>query len=553
MTENSKCPIPLQSLENHIAILAKTGAGKTYTAKAIAEYLLDQDKRVCIIDPASAWWGLKSSADGKKEGYPVVIFGGKHGDIAIGRNHGKGIAEIIGTTSTPAIIDTRSMSVSERTEFFTDFAETLLQKNEGPLHLIIDEAHLFMPQGKVASPQSGKMLNAGNNLVSLGRGVGLRIIMISQRPAKLHKDSLTQAETLIAMRVIAPQDRKAIQDWMLEWADAEQGKELMQSLPSLPTGEGWIWAPEAGILERKKFPIIRTYNSSSAPDGKTGEVTLAPIDLPVIEKRLEDVARDVLDNDPRRLKMRIIELEQELKEKPESVDQATIDEMMHGAENKGYCRGLDEGYDLAISTLENHKNQKTVIAHVNPPEAMENPKTAVAISKIAKAAVKHIADSGQEKNISAGDRKILSVLAQYPQGRSKRQIALLSGYSVKSGTFGTYLSRLRSNGWIVGSGGNLQITQEGISALGIYDPLPVGEALLQHWFRQLNKGPRAILEVLAKSWPQEMTRDSIAESAGYSATSGTFGTYLSKLRTLELIEIVSGGIRASDDLFQEAA
>jgi len=36
---------------------------------------------------------------------------------------------------------------------------------------------------------------------------------------------------------------------------------------------------------------------------------LASIDLPAIEKRLETVAKDVVDNDPKRLRARIAELE----------------------------------------------------------------------------------------------------------------------------------------------------------------------------------------------------------------------------------------------------
>jgi hypothetical protein len=208
--------------------------------------------------------GLRLNANGKPSKYPVVIFGGLHADVPIGRPR-RAIAEVVATSSTPAVIDTRLMTVGERTQFFTAFAQTLLRKNRGPLRLVIDEAHVFAPQGRVADPRSGEMLHAANNLVSLGRSIGLRIMMISQRPAKLHKDSLTQVETLVAMRVIAPQDRKAIEEWIGEWADKEQGKEIVASLPSLPTGDAWIWSPEIGFLERKHFPLARTYDSGKAP------------------------------------------------------------------------------------------------------------------------------------------------------------------------------------------------------------------------------------------------------------------------------------------------
>jgi hypothetical protein len=124
-------------------------------------------------------------------------FGGEHADVVLGAIHGESIAEIVATSNTPAIIDTSLMRVGERTRFFTDFANELLRKNKGPLHLFIDECHLFMPQGRVADPQSGNMLHAANNLISLGRARGLRVTLISQRPAKVHKDSLTQIETMI--------------------------------------------------------------------------------------------------------------------------------------------------------------------------------------------------------------------------------------------------------------------------------------------------------------------------------------------------------------------
>ena len=85
-------------------------------------------------------------------------------------SHGATLAEIVGTTTTPVIISTRLMTVRDRTRFFTDFAEQLIRRSEGELQLVIDEAHLFMPQ-QGASGTDGTapaMLHAGNNLVSLG-------------------------------------------------------------------------------------------------------------------------------------------------------------------------------------------------------------------------------------------------------------------------------------------------------------------------------------------------------------------------------------------------
>jgi len=238
---------PDEAFRNHIGIVGKTGSGKTTTAKGFAESLIEAGRRICVVDPTGVWWGLRMLADGRTPAYPVVIFGGPHADLDISESSGARLAQIIAAEAFSCIIDTSSMTVGARTRFFTDFAEELHRANAKPLHLIVDEAHLFAPQGRVPDPQSGRMVHAANNLVSGGRARGLRIMLISQRPAKLHKDSLTQVETLIAMRLIAPQDRAAVEDWIGEWADPKQGREVIASLPSLPRGTGWVWAPELDL------------------------------------------------------------------------------------------------------------------------------------------------------------------------------------------------------------------------------------------------------------------------------------------------------------------
>jgi len=553
-------PILERILTQHIAILGKTGSGKTFTAKVMVEMLLRKRQRVCVIDPTSAWWGLRSDRSGKGPGFSITVFGGLHGDLPIERHHGQSIAEIIATTDTSAIIDTKLMTVGARTQFFTDFAETLLIKNAGTLQLVIDEAHLFAPQGKVADPQSSKMLHAANNLVSLGRSGGLRIIMISQRPSKLHKDSLTQAETLIAMRLIAPQDRNAARDWIVECADPALGAELMKSLPSLPTGEGWIWSPEKGILQRAKFPMIDTYDSSRAPDGSNMKVTLAKIDLPAIEERLKAVAADLTENDPKRLRARLAELEHVLSEKPaaSAVDTSEIERQ---AEERGYQRASQEARKVFAPLIgvvrDFTESALTLIPaddeiEVTPPprtfflnEQHESRKPAPVMPARPAARSK---GSGVSSLGNSGLRRILIALAQ-KNGLSARQVGVRAGLSSSSGSFGTYLGKGRTEGWITGNRERLEITSAGLKVLGAYDPLPTGRELLQYWLGELgNSGASRILQTLAER-KTSFTAAQVGERTGLSASSGSFGTYLGKLRALELVEGSRDALRASPDLF----
>ena len=55
--------LPLTALDEHVAIVSTSGAGKTYAAKSWVERLLEAGARVCVVDPLGVWWGLRVSAD----------------------------------------------------------------------------------------------------------------------------------------------------------------------------------------------------------------------------------------------------------------------------------------------------------------------------------------------------------------------------------------------------------------------------------------------------------------------------------------------------------
>ena len=133
---------------------------------------------------------------------------------------------------------------------------------------------------------------------------------------------------------------------------------------------------------------------------------------------------------------------------------------------------------------------------------------------------------------------MLTVLAQHPEGCDRTQLALLAGLSPKSGTFSTYLGRLRTSGWAASNGDRLVATPDGVEALGEYPPLPAGPALVAYWLDWCGRqgGRRRILEVLIDAGPHGLARDDVATAANLSPGSGTFSTYLGKLRSAKLIE-----------------
>jgi len=99
-----------------------------------------------------------------------------------------------------------------------------------PVFMVFEEAHRFAPQNQEA--KSKWMLKT---LLSEGRKFGIGVCLVSQRPAKLDQDALSQCMTQITMRIINPIDQSQV-------AAAVEGlsRDLLDRLPSLAKGEAVI-------------------------------------------------------------------------------------------------------------------------------------------------------------------------------------------------------------------------------------------------------------------------------------------------------------------------
>lgn len=82
------------------------------------------------------------------------------------------------------------------------------KKNQVPPHiLVVEEAHNFCPERGVGTAVSGPVLRT---VASEGRKFGMGLVIISQRPAKVDKNVLSQCNTQLVLKVTNPNDLKAI-------------------------------------------------------------------------------------------------------------------------------------------------------------------------------------------------------------------------------------------------------------------------------------------------------------------------------------------------------
>lgn len=535
--------LPLESVTETIGIVGIKGSGKTTTSKVITEEMCNANIPVCVLDPLGVWFGLRSSASGTDTGLPFVILGGDHGDVPLESPAGEVIADFVIEEAGWTVLDLSHFRKAEMRRFVTAFLTRLYHKNRHPLHVVLDEADLFAPQrpsgGRGEVGNEASLLGAVEDLIRRGRARGLGATLITQRPAVLHKDVLTQISTLIAHRLSGPQDRNALDAWVSGHGSKDQRDEMMANLASLPTGTAWFWSPSwLDIFKQVAVRKSATFDSSATPG--RGQARIEPrvradVDLERLSKRMVATIERAKAEDPRELRLRIADLQRQLAVAtsatpvaPEIIEVEVIPPGLSEA-LRNICADIES---LETAARDSHQALGKLIALTEKTTTKANTQPAFrAPAKAPPRTVAKVATTSGE-HLPGPQRKLLTVLALYGP-RTKQQLAMQAGYVATGGAFRNPLSALRSAGY-VHPGEPVTITDAGAAALGSIEPLPVGPQLIADWMSRLSGPCRKILAAVIDR-PTGWDNDELAEACGYVASGGAFRNPLSKLRTLGLV------------------
>jgi hypothetical protein len=214
-----------------------------------------------------------------------------------------------------------------------------------PCMLVIEEAHNYCPEKGFDKTVSTDILRT---IASEGRKFGLGLMVVSQRPARVDKNILSQCSTQIIMKVTNPNDLKAISKGL-----ENMSSNVEEDIKRLSPGVAMI---VSNYIERPIHVIIRTRKS------KHGGASVPVVQTSFIEK---------IRDPPAERKKTVTGMRgigSLLKIKPEEIKKAAKKEKIEPLENKEEIEEKERKKEL----LETKNKQKGHKGQKEPKEQKDN-------------------------------------------------------------------------------------------------------------------------------------------------------------------------------------
>ena len=328
-------------------ITGKSGSGKSNTASVVAEKLLDSAFGLLIVDVDGEYYGLK-------EEYEILHAGADDEcDIVVSPEHAEKLATLALEQNVPIILDVSGYLEAETAnELLLRVVKQLFAKEKRlkkPFLLVVEECHEYIPEGG-GIDETGKMLiKVGKR----GRKHGLGIVGISQRPADVKKDFITQCDWLCWHRLTWDNDTTVVGRIL--------GSKYASAVEDLADGEAFLMTDWEESIRRIQFHRKETFDAGATPgldDFERPELKSVSSDLvgelrsisDEQERRESELAdlRQELDKRDRRIR----ELERELAEARDLSDMADqFAQALLGkaaAPYRGGTEGSDDGDDGSV-------------------------------------------------------------------------------------------------------------------------------------------------------------------------------------------------------------
>lgn len=599
-----------------LVVYGGKGMGKTNLAAVLAEELAAAGLRFSWLDPVGVAWGLKHSSDGRGAGVEVLILGGIHGDLPILPTAGAVVADFVVDESVSVIVDIsrradgRMWGAGEKIRFVRDYCVRVFERQGEtlrPIMQMIDEAGRFVPQQMPkGSVDIAECVGAIEQLVELGRNVGVGVTLITQRSARMNKSVSELAEMMVAFRTVGPRSIDAIVDWFGEHVPKAQWAPLVESLRALDRGTALIVSPGWLKLEGEfEVRARRTFDSSATPEaGKErkprGKGARLP-DLDAYKERMAATVEEAEGRDPRALQGRIRELEERIAEadkelgrahdalenqqpaaaEPVEVEVPVFDDNVAQelrailAEFQSAVRDeagtleafleqitkqiaeasrlTDSWHGKALATFDQIRLPNVSAVAAKVAELRENDLTNV---EVAGGRVPDpVAPPRKDGQVTGPEQRVLDALAWWwkvgNKAPSRLQLAMVAGYHPRTKGYTNALGAMRSAGLVeYPQDGHVSATSSGLNLARIPESPTTTEHLRAMIYQQVGPNKARILQTLVeyqRRAGEPISREVLADLLGYHPRTKGYTNALGALRTLGLIEYPQPGMLAVTD------
>jgi hypothetical protein len=211
-------------------VTGKRGSGKSWTAAVIMEEYHRLGLQFVCFDALDAHGHI-----GEQLTNVVPLRPGPAETINM-----KELVETLRNTPKSVIISMAGMPLAKQQEMITEYCEALLEGTLGKgIMTVFEECQDFIPQ--MGKPNSA---DAIVRLCKLGRALGYGATLISQRPAGVGKEALSQASIYLVHNVINARDLKALDDQLSFGTDKKTIKRMLDGIAKAKKGEVIAYAPE---------------------------------------------------------------------------------------------------------------------------------------------------------------------------------------------------------------------------------------------------------------------------------------------------------------------
>lgn len=221
---------PLDVTYEKIFIGGKTGSGKSYTAGVFMEELSRHGIQFVCFDALDAHSGIPelpnveriSPTEDESINVHKLVYNLQHSDSSL-------------------IVNMVNLKLESQQQMLGDYCEALLaiDKIGKPIMTILEECQDFVPQ--MGRPPSFPPIV---RLCKLGRGKGLGATLISQRPAAIHKEALSQVSTYMVHNIINTRDLEALKLQLSFGTDKATIKNIISSISYASPGEMVCFSPK---------------------------------------------------------------------------------------------------------------------------------------------------------------------------------------------------------------------------------------------------------------------------------------------------------------------